>query len=229
MAEGTIEMIRAAATNYWAQGVDGLYLAHWFGNWPYGADFYEKLRELLYPEVMAPRDKIYHVPTVTGRYPDLPTELGMEMQLPVNLERGEKAKINIPISDDLKRWGKVDRVHEVLLRIRVMGNTERDRLCFVLNGCQLPDRLLRKINELYRMSAPRYRTGSGYWYVFNLDTKHWPQQGDNLLEIELLRRDAQALPDVFVRDVELDIKYLMGRNFHRCQDPDLGTAELAGT
>ena len=228
VAEGTIEMIRAAATNYWAQGVDGLYLAHWFGNWPYGADFYEKLRELPYPEVMAPRDKIYHVPTVTGRYPDPPTEPGMGMQLPVSLERGEKAKINISISDDLRRWGKVGRVHEVLLRIRVMGNTERDRLCFALNGRQLPDRLLRKINELYRMSAPRYRTGSGYWYAFSLDAKHWPRPGDNQLEIELLRRDAQALPDIFVRDVELDIKYLMGRNFHRGQDQDLGPAESVG-
>ena len=63
-------MVRGAACNYWAQGVDGLYLAHWFGNWPYQASFYEKLRELPYPEVMAARDKIYYVPTMTGRYPD---------------------------------------------------------------------------------------------------------------------------------------------------------------
>ena len=42
------------------------------------------------------------------------------------------------------------------------------------------------------------------------------------------RRDAQALPDIFVRDVELDIKYLMGRNFHRGQDQDLGPAESVG-
>ena len=28
-------MIRAAACNYWDQGIDGLYLAHWFSNWPY--------------------------------------------------------------------------------------------------------------------------------------------------------------------------------------------------
>ena len=63
------EVIRACASNYWAQGVDGLYLGHWFGNWPYDADFYEKLRELPHPEVMAAKDKYYYVPTGTGRYP----------------------------------------------------------------------------------------------------------------------------------------------------------------
>ena len=70
LGEATIEMIRAGACNFWNQGVDGLYLAHWFGNWPYDASFYEKLRELPDPEVMAPRDKFYFIPTITGRYPE---------------------------------------------------------------------------------------------------------------------------------------------------------------
>jgi hypothetical protein len=55
LAEAPIEMVRATACNYWPQGVDGLYLAHWFGNWPYQASFYEKLRELPHPDVMAQR------------------------------------------------------------------------------------------------------------------------------------------------------------------------------
>ena len=139
-----------------------------------------------------------------------------------------KAKISLSVSDDLKRWGKVGRVHEVLLRVRVMGHTERDQLRFKFNGQEFPSTLLRKINELYRMSAPRYRTGSGYWYAFKLDAKHWPKKGDNELEIELLRRDPQALPEIFIRDVELDIKYLMGRNYHRGQDVDLGPYEASG-
>tara|TARA_Y100000758_G_C15976012_1_gene395084 strand:+ start:44 stop:907 length:864 start_codon:yes stop_codon:yes gene_type:complete len=225
LGEATIEMVRAAACNYWAQGVDGLYLAHWFGNWPYQASFYEKLRELPYPEVMTAKDKIYYVPTVTGRHPEPETEPGLAMQLPVYLKKGGRASITLPISDDLKRWAKVGRVHEVLLRVRIMGNTERDRLRFLLNGKELPAVLLRQINELYRMSAPRYRTGSGYWHVFKLDKAHWPKMGENKIEIELLKRDAQALPELFVRDIELQIKYLMGRNFHRGQDMDLGPCE----
>ena len=228
LGEASIEMVRGAACNYWAQGVDGLYLAHWFGNWPYQASFYEKLREVPYPEVMAARDKIYYIPTVTGRYPNPTTEPGTTMQLPAYLQKGHKASITLSVSDDLRRWAKVGRVHEVLLRVRVMEHTERDQLKFYLNGRELPADLLRKINELYRMSAPRYRTGSGYWYAFRLDAKHWPKKGNNTLSVELVRRDAQALPEIFVRDVELDIKYLMGRNYHRGQDVDLGPSESSG-
>ena len=109
LGEASIEMVRGAACNYWAQGVDGLYLAHWFGNWPYQASFYEKLRELPYPEVMAARDKIYYVPTMTGRYPNPTTEPGTTMQLPAYLQRGDKASITLSVSDDLRRWAKVGR------------------------------------------------------------------------------------------------------------------------
>ena len=78
-------MTRAAACNYWAQGIDGLYLAHWFSYWPYEAPFYEKLRELPHPDVMAPKDKIYHIPTETGRYPRPVTEPGVTTHLPAAL------------------------------------------------------------------------------------------------------------------------------------------------
>ena len=228
LAEGSIEMIRAAACNYWSQGIDGLYLAHWFGNWPYQASFYEKLRELPHPDVMAPKDKIYSIPTETGRYPAPPTEPGTAMQLPAMLKTGDSVKVMLPISDDLPRWRKVGRVHQILLRIRIMNSTERDRLSFRLNGKELPTAQLRKINEMYRMQAPRYRTGSGYWFVFHLEPGHWPRRGNNILEVELHRRDRQITPPIYIRDVELEIEYLMGRNYNRGQDADLGPYEHSG-
>ena len=228
LAEAPIEMIRAAACNYWAQGVDGLYLAHWFGNWPYPASFYEKLRELPHPEVMAPKDKYYYIPTQTGRYPTPTTEPGMTMQLPVDLEVNDPIQVRFTISDDLPRWHEVGRVHEVLLRVRIMNTTELDRLRFRLNGEELPSPLLRKLNEMYRMTAPRYRTGSGYWFIYRLDPAHWPEKGQNVLEITLLQRDPEVMPQIHIRDIELEIKYLMGRNFSRGQDPDLGPYECSG-
>ncbi|MBM3241385.1 hypothetical protein FJZ31_34325 [Candidatus Poribacteria bacterium] len=229
LGEATIEMIRAAACNYWAQGVDGLYLAHWFGNWPYQASFYEKLRELPHPEVMAPKDKYYYVPTETGRYPKPVTEPGITIALPAALELNQPTTVRFQISDDLSRWNKVGRIHEVLLRIRVMNTTESDRLRFRLNGVDLPDNLLRQINEMYRMQAPRYRTGSGYWFIYRLDQTRWPQKGDNTFEVTLLHRDADVTPPVYIRDVELEIKYLMGKNFPRGQDLELGAYERSGT
>ena len=183
LGEASIEMVRATACNYWAQGVDGLYLAHWFGNWPYQADFYEKLRELPHPEVMAPKDKYYYVPTETGRYPKPPTEPGIAMSLPAALAVDRPTEVKFKISDDLPRWNQVGRIHEVLLRLRIMNTTELDSLRFRLNGIDLPDDLLRKLNEMYRMTAPRYRTGSGYWFIYRLDEAYWPQRGDNTLEV----------------------------------------------
>ncbi len=221
LSEAPIEMVRAAATNYWAQGIDGLYLAQWFGNWPYEGSFYEKLREVSDPEVMAPKDKYYFVSTETGR------EGKPSVQLPVALEVGAPAVVQFTVSDDLARWGDVGRVHEVLLRARIMQTTELDRLGFALNGVELPETLLRKVNRMYLMSAPRYRV-FGYWFVFKLDRDHWPIRGENRFEVTLHQRDEVALPDIVLRDVEMEIKYLKGKNYHRSfVDPDLGAFEHA--
>ena len=227
--DASIEIVRAAATNYWSQGIDGLYLAHWFVYWPYEDSFYGKLREVADPEIMAPKDKCYFVPTA-GRLPEAPpVKADVMRRLPVELEVGKPVTVQFPISDDLERWKDVDRVHQVLLRARITGTTEIDQFGFKLNGETLPEVLLRKINRMYMMRAPRYRI-SGYWFVFKLDRDHWPVRGENALEVTLNHKDLVALPEVILRDVELEIKYLMGKNYHRSfVDPDLGPFEGAVT
>ena len=118
----------------------------------------------------------------------------------------------------------------MILRIRLMRATELDHLRFKLNGEELPAHILRKINHIYQMSAPRFRSHSSYWFVFKLDGDHWPVRGENSLEVTLNHKDLVALPEVILRDVELEIKYLMGKNYHRSfVDPDLGPFEGAVT
>ena len=226
LSEGPIAMTRACASNCWAQGVDGLYLAHWFNLWPYQADFYERLRELPHPDIMAPKDKFYFVPTITDRYPDPPCEPGLEMELTREIAEGETATVHLTISDDLPRWDRVSRVHEVILRFRLMSTTELDRVSFHLNGAELPESGLRKINEMYKMTRPRYRAGSAYWYVFKLDREHWPLQGTNQVEVTLHERDKALSTPFVLRDVELETRYLMGKNYHRAfVDDELGPYE----
>ena len=216
----TLSVIRGTATNYWAQGVDGLYLGGWHGDWPYADAFYGKLRELPYPDIMAAKDKFYWVPTSEHESTPLPTK--MELNKP--------AAVKFTITDDLPRWGKADRVHEVLLRIRVLGHTELDRLSFKLNGKELPEDTHRRINELYKQRVPHDRIMGGYWHIFRLGPEHWPVTGENTLEATLLERDPDLVERFCtLRDVELEIKYLMGRSFHRGDgvglgdvDPDLG-------
>ena len=223
LGQATIEVSRACASNYWAQGVDGLYLAHWFGHWPYGAAFYEQLRELPHPQVMAPRDKHYYVPTATGRYPEPQAEPGTTRQLPAPLLPGKPVDVELPVADDLPHWHQRGRVHEVILRVRLTNITEMDQVRFELNGQDLPAECLRRIDETYRMQAPRYRAGSAYWFVFRPPESLWPRLGDNRVTVRLLERTADTAPDIAVRDVELEVRYLMGRAFHRGYvDGDLG-------
>ena len=210
---GTIEFIRAAACNYWAQGIDGLYLDQWFTAWPYDSIFYEQLREVVDPDVMSYKDKIYFVPTDTR--PDMGTPL------PVELNVNRTVEVTLPISDDLPRWNDVGRIHEVMLRLRLSGATETDRVEFRLNGKLLPDSHLRKISRVYRMQAPRYRV-FGYWFIYRLDPDQWPVRGHNLIEVTLRHRDGDIIPSLDLRDVEFEFRYLSGNNFARGQDPDVG-------
>ena len=215
-----ISAMRATACNYWSQGVEGLYLMGWHGEWPYADAFYGKLRELPHPDIMAAKDKFYFVPTSERESTPLPTK--MELDRP--------AAVKLTITDDLPRWGKEDRVHEVLIRMRVLGHTELDRLSFRLNGKELPENTHRRINELYKQRVPHDRIMGGYWHIFRLGPEHWPVTGENTLEATLLERDPDLVERFCtLRDVELEIKYLMGRSFHRGDgvgigdvDPDLG-------
>ena len=212
---GIIEQIRAVACNYWRQGVDGLYLAQWFTAWPYEAPFCEQLRELPHPDVMAYKDKFYFVPRARN-------ERDTGKPLPRTLAVNQTEHVDFPVADDLARWDKAKRVHEVLLRLRLTGTTEEDQIEFRLNGKKLPDRLLRKINRIYRMKAPRYRVFS-YWYIYRLDREHWPRLGDNRLEAKLRHRVPDLLGDLQLSDVELEVNYRGGKNFARgFQDPDEG-------
>ena len=150
------------------------------------------------------------------------------MRLPVILEVNKTSKLKFQISDDLVRWNQVGRLHQVILRIRVMNTVETDRLSFYLNNIELPDRLLRKINQIYRMQAPRYRTGSGYWFIYKLEQDQWPKKDENTLQISLLQQATDITSQIYIRDIELEIKYLMGKNFHRGDDSDLGIYEHSG-
>lgn len=221
----SIEVVRATACNYWAQGVDGIYLMGWYGSWPYDSRFYEKLREVPYPDVMAAKDKYYVMPNPSARRA---FASGQTTQLPAGLEVGTPARFDLTISDDLPRWDDVGRVLEVLLRFRLSSNTELDRVGFKLNGRELPANGMRKINELYRMKGPNKGGGggSGYWHIFRLERDDWPVTGSNTLEVTLLERDPGVLPPASVHFVELEVRYLMGRSFHRgFVDPDLGPYE----
>jgi hypothetical protein len=102
---------------------------------------------------------------------------------------------------------------------------------------ELPAASLRVINAMYRMVAPRYRVSGAYWHTFELaraSAAHWPRRGRNVVRVDCDARDpglsrsvgaqlgAQVPVELELRDVELDLQYLLGRSFHRGEDPALG-------
>ena len=212
-----IDMIRAAACSIWDQGVNGLYI-DWFASWPYDSSFYKKVREIVHPDIMASKDKFYHVPTGTRS----DTEGKLTCQLPINLVSKVPVKVNIYISDDLVYWDSVNRLHDVILRIRITGATENDSFIFKLNGITLPKTSMRIINQMYGMDSPRYRI-FGQWYVFHLDKTYFPVIGVNSVGVILENRDAESEVQLTLRDIEIDTKYLFGASFGKgFIDPDLG-------
>ena len=223
LLDAPLSMIRALACNCWEQGVHGLYVSEWFHLWPYEASFYEKLRELPYPSIMAARDKYYFLPTESDRN----FSNDDRKPLPRDMELNQPVSVTLKITDDLQQWGEVGRVHEVLLRLRILVHIETDTIEFKLNDKVLPEGMVRKINQLYNMDGPRYRVMGGYWYIFKLDSEYWPVKGENRIEVTLLARDADIEQQhCTLRDVELETKYLKGKNFHRSYvDPDLGPCE----
>ena len=131
------------------------------------------------------------------------------------------------------------RVHEVLLRVRISSCTEKHRLLFAFNGTELADssrrhpdssrpNSWRRVNQMYTMSSPRYRV-FGQWFVFRLEPELWPEVGENTIEVTLLELDPAVPPNIALRDVDADIKYLRGKSFHRgFVDDDLGPYETNG-
>ena len=83
------------------------------------------------------------------------------------------------------------------------------------------------------MTAPRYRSHSSYWFVFRLDEAHWPVQGTNVVEVTLHERDPEATPLIYVRDVELEVRYPARARAliaaYTTTDPDLGPYECGVT
>ena len=168
---------------------------------------------------MAHKDKRYHVLTGSGR------TAGLEFpaKLPVTLVQGQSAIVEFTISDDLPRWDSVGRVHDVLVRVGITGSSELDRICFKLNGKELPASSMRTINLMFRMNVPRNRSVGGYWFIFRSERDRWPIQGKNTLEVTLLERDPDLMGEVSIQHLELETKYLMGKNFYHGEvDPDLG-------
>lgn len=215
----TPTMIWAAAANTYAQGADGFGIGdhHWTPNgWPWTAQDYETLRLLGHPDLLATADKHYHVRSTHRSTPSMAWWPGRSKLLPKELQQGDDTQVSFTLADDLNRWHAVGRVKSVKLRVRFANyQPHYDQVRIELNGQELPDSILQKVDLTYRLLRVGAVGPYGYAFDYQLNSKLFPLQGRNRVKVTLLKRDPNISLKLSVYDVDCFIEYRLHRHFER--------------
>lgn len=208
----TQEMTWAAAANAWDDGADAFAIVeyHWTPNgWPHTAEDLQTLRLLGHPDLLAVRNKIYHVPSRPGNDRETATWLpARQPALPAELKEDQPIKLRLKISDDLESTGGQEKVEEVRLRVRITNiEPTLNRVRVKLNGKTLPEDILSLDDLTYRLQPMGSFHPYGFVYDFDLPESLWPRQGENQVRVTLEKRDRRIQTRYDVHDVDLVIRY----------------------
>ena len=192
----TPEMTRAAVSNYWDMGADGMYT--YFLKWPITDAGRRVLTEMGDPDLIKEASKHYLV----GRRTDPSEAVGYNTPiLPVEIPAsaaGTTYEFPFYVSDDIE--GKPDRIQEVRLKVLIADLLTHDRLTFRLNGQSLEGDLCRRS---YGSFINAYW---GQWLEFILEGVR-PRKGQNVLSITLDGRPKDMTSSLVVEDIEIMVDY----------------------
>ena len=189
----TPDMMRAAAANFWAKEVDGLYT--WFMGWPLGSEERGVLTELGDPDQVKGKDKHYFL----RRWTEATREHDYPAVLPLNIpcaDPGRSYRIPFVIADDPGD----ERVRRVTLKLGITNLVSSDRFEVSLNGESLSGEYCK------RSGIHSIDPYSGLWLVFHLERLR-PRKGENLLEVSLQERPERMGGGVIIEDVEIIVEY----------------------
>ena len=141
------EMMRAAAANFWAHDVDGLYT--WFLPWPLGDTERSTLTELGDAGRVEEAGKHYFLRRRCDDAEDYDYPANLPLEIP-GAEPGRFFEIPFSIADDPTN----DRVQSILLRIAVSNLVSRDQLEITLNGNPLQPGTCRRSSIRSRTPMP---------------------------------------------------------------------------
>ena len=185
-------MMRAAAANFWAAGVDGL--STWFMPWPLGAAERLILSEMGDRELVQEGDKHYFL----RRCAEKPGRFDYQAHLPLEIPSADpqqRYEIPFAVADDADN----DHIQHARLKLNVTNLVTADQLDVWLNGERLPAAARR-----YDMRP--YDTFTGQWLTFDLAGGSL-RQGANVLALALSSRPAGFAGGVVVEDVEIIVEY----------------------
>ena len=192
--------LRAAASNFWSAGADGIYLWNFQyipapGSLGYGRPANEQYKKHL-PQIADPQ-KLKHLDksfAVNRRVWEQYQRASAPAPLPVDLGQraGETARtIPVRIGDDIPSALRTGKLRDVVLRIQTSGAAKGDALAVTFGDA--PARVSENSGD-NRFQLP-------------LDPRAI-KQGVDGLQLEIARRGASAKKQLAIEHVNVDVRYL---------------------
>ena len=219
--ENTRKVYYAAAVNAYAAGAQGVLFHTYYpgsNRYPYDDAATTSLRLMGYPDVLAHKDKRFHIGLNPNRKTppkygvSMPPKYGVPWQLPLKLSPGEIGQeIQLQIADDVIGKNKSGELWRCELRVVLQYLMHTDKFKLYWNGKEIAQEKQRKADWTYQM-RPRPENIRGYRIHVDLKGDDLPRIGTNTIRVDLLKKDAKLVMPVRVADVEVVVEYLPGRN-----------------
>jgi len=218
-------VVRAAASNAYAAGVDGMLFHTYYPapkRYPYDDEAAGLLRYMGHPDLLAYHDKTYHLGL--GRSPDSAPRFGQQEQLPAELAPGDPPKqFTLEVADDVAGRFELGELWRCELRVMLRHLTYEDEIRLIWNGSEVPTSQWRKADWTYQLRPrPDYAVDGYRLHIDLKQTQRLPERGVNTLELEVLKKDPQLIHPVTLVDMDLVVEYLPHRNALRPDEEYLG-------
>ena len=183
-----IEAWRAAASNVWRAGADGIHLFNWFP----GAANDPIFMTLGDPKDLAGLDKVFGIDNTKEYFGCLEQGVVQSQILPVELDAsGKRREVNLPVGDDIAAADKAGQLEKATLRVQFTSRAPGDKVESLLNGL-----LVVPEEEISEDGWVTYRPAPG---------RYLP--GDNALSFRVGAGESTSKEPISVRSVELEVNY----------------------
>jgi hypothetical protein len=185
---GRIEAWRAAASNAWRAGVDGISLFNWFPPAPNDPIF----MTLGDPKTLARLDKVFGIDNTKEFFGCLEQAVVQSQILPVKLDSsGKPRQVNLPVGDDIAAADKRGDLKSATLRVQFISRTPEDKVELLLNGDAV---------------VPEGGRSEGGWVAYRPKPRQF-RPSDNTLSFRMAASRPGDKESIVIRAIELGVDY----------------------
>jgi hypothetical protein len=131
-------------------------------------------------------------------------------------------EVTVDVADDLSAKETAGELWRCELRVMLHEMLHADEARLYWNGVEVPQARIRMADWVFQM-----RPGGevrGYRFHINLKDGMLPQQGTNVLRVDLLKKDENFIHPISIHDVDVRVEYLPHRNALRHDETYEGAA-----